>query len=94
MFRTELENAMAKDGGGALPMLVGGREVLVSGVGQPSGTPKADFFLLDDKGETQHIFPFESNIADLISPLFLTILNLVLSKPDDSSINTISRFRK
>tara|TARA_B100000902_G_C27154362_1_gene835367 strand:- start:72 stop:1064 length:993 start_codon:yes stop_codon:yes gene_type:complete len=51
MFRTELEDAMAKDGGGALPMLVGGREILVSGVGQPSGTPKADFFLLDDKGE-------------------------------------------
>lgn len=51
MFRTELEDAMAKDAGGALPMIVGGRPLLVSGVGQPSGTPKADFFLLDDKGE-------------------------------------------
>ena len=50
-FRTELERVMDEQEDGALDMLVGGRKVVVSGVGQPKGTPKADFFLLDDMGE-------------------------------------------
>jgi len=50
-FRNELEKVMENEEDGALDMLIGGRKVLVSGVGQPKGTPKADFFLLDDMGE-------------------------------------------
>lgn len=50
-FRTELERVMDEQEDGALDMLIGGRKVVVSGVGQPKGTPKADFFLLDDMGE-------------------------------------------
>ena len=50
-FRKELERVMDDEEDGALDMLVGGRVVKVSGVGQPKGTPKADFFLLDDMGE-------------------------------------------
>ena len=51
LFRNELEAVMEKEKSGAIDMLVGGRKMMVSGVGQPKGTPKADFFLLDDKGE-------------------------------------------
>ena len=50
-FRIELEKVMDDEEDGALDMLVGGRKVVVSGVGQPKGTPKADFFLIDDLGE-------------------------------------------
>ena len=50
-FRAELERVMAEEQDGAIDMLVGGRKVNVSGVGQPKGTPKADFFLYDDEGE-------------------------------------------
>lgn len=51
LFRKELEKVMDEEEDGALNMIVGGRKVVVSGVGQPKGTPKADFFLLDDMGE-------------------------------------------
>ena len=50
-FRTELEKVMNDEEDGALDMLVGGRKVVVTGVDQPKGTPKADFFLIDDLGE-------------------------------------------
>ena len=50
-FRKRLEQAMEDAEDGALDMMVGGRMVRVTGVDQPKGTPKADFYLIDDKGE-------------------------------------------
>lgn len=50
-FRKELESVMAKEKVGALPMIVGGRRVLVAGIESTPGVPKSDFHLIDDKGE-------------------------------------------
>lgn len=50
-FRIHLEATIAKSKSGALDMVCGGRSIEVAGVGQPSGTPKADFYLLNTKGE-------------------------------------------
>ena len=50
-FRNELDKAMIENQGGALDMLIGGRKVVVTGIDQPKGTPKADFYLIDDRGE-------------------------------------------
>ena len=50
-FRKHLEDTIAKAKTGALDMIVGGRTIEVAGVGQPPGTPKADFYLLNTKGE-------------------------------------------
>lgn len=50
-FRKELDKAMDENEGGAIELLIGGRVVKCTGIDQPKGTPKADFYIIDDMGE-------------------------------------------
>ena len=49
-LRKEIENAMKRDGLSVLPMKVGNKTVMVSGVQSTPGTPKSDFHLVDAAG--------------------------------------------
>lgn len=50
-FRSELEKAMKAVGLPYVEIKINGRVVRVVDAGQPKGTPKADFFLTNEKGE-------------------------------------------
>lgn len=49
-LRNEIENAMKRDGLSVLPMKVGNKNVMVTGVQSTPGTPKSDFHLVDAAG--------------------------------------------
>lgn len=50
-FRKELDKAMSENEGGAVELIIGGRVVRCTGIDQPKGTPKADFYIIDDMGD-------------------------------------------
>ncbi len=50
-FRKELDKAMSENEGGAIELIIGGRVVRCTGIDQPKGTPKADFYIIDDMGD-------------------------------------------
>lgn len=50
-LRTAIEDAMIKEGVSILPMTVGKRKVMVTGVETTAGVPKSDFHLVDADGK-------------------------------------------